>query len=143
VTDVQFYYRKDEDAFAIQFFAGHAFPEQATAYPMKPQDGLPTIHIMMFSGGRIALLVIADATRWLPAAVLKQVPQARLTPWRIAEEADALLLPFFPETPSIGRRLGGMELPESGSIDFLLAGSGRIVGVIIRNASKVLPSWDG
>lgn len=54
---------------------------------------------------------------------------------------DALFVPLFPDSPRVGQVLQDVELPEGrGRVGILYAKSGRIVGFVLYDASRLLPT---
>lgn len=133
-------YLPDMDALVMKFFWGDEYPVNVQGRFVELPDLGLTISGQWGGDGRLYAMVITQASRHVPPAVLKNQAGQQLRPGPASDDPGTWLLPLFPEAAVAGRTRAGVDLGDGHPpIDLLLAKSGRVVALLIPNAQMRLP----
>ena len=108
-------------------------------WPANRQPTEPYVRFMVHRDGYLLAVMVYEASRWVPSAVVKGSADRELLCMWAADEEDCLWVPLFPDAWDVSRTMTLIELPKNGpSVTLGTARSGRLVGLLVHKASKSL-----
>lgn len=135
-------YSSDLDALVLRLFHGLAWPEEKEDNTWGNGVDEPKVTLVEGRSGRLLMIVIRQAARWVPAAVVRSLDKqsADLLGMPVDTNDDAIALPLFDGAFEVGRKLKAIDRDgdEEPIIDLMMARSGRVVGVVVYRASRRL-----
>lgn len=132
----------DVDALVLKMHLGETVPVEVIMQGIS-FDGLG-MHLDFGYGKadhRLYNVVIRNASRHIPPAVLKNAANQPLTIVEASDEPGLWFVPLFPEAPVVGKtRVNVADDGPLAGIELLVAKSGRLVALLVPDAPNRLPT---